>query len=373
MTAYALLAAFATSLILGLVLVKLMHAIAPRIGLVDRPGGRKQHARVTPLGGGLAIWTASVLPLLGVMLIAWIEMRRPGTLPVSDAWRAHFAGILRQSRQALAILGGGAVIMLFGILDDYRPFKPKAKLAVQLVIALAIVLLAPLRVTLWFTSPAIQIVLTTLWVVAITNAFNLLDNMDGLSSTVAFFVGLGLVIVALQTGQLFIAGYVLTLMGALCAFLFFNFPPASIFMGDCGSLYIGYTLSVSAVLASFVGPAQPNPLFAVLVPAVLFAVPIYDTVSVMAVRLHHRRPILAGDRNHFSHRLLRLGMTPRRVLFTVALVTLATALGATIPYGSATWQIVVPVIQAGAFLAIIASLELEASEIRWDHTTDKRC
>jgi len=366
MIGYALVAAFIGSFVLGVILVLLVFRIAPGVGLVDLPGGRKQHAGPTYLGGGIAIFFAATLPLAAAVFVSYFESAYPGRLPIPESLLPFIKGTVTEARRAFVLLLGGLLVMIIGLVDDYVAFKPVLKLVMQFAIATVIVLVAPLRITMHFTNEPFQIVVTIVWLVAITNAFNLLDNMDGLTSTVAFFIGTGLTIVALQTGQYLIAVYMLTLLGSVCAFLVFNFPPASIFMGDCGALFIGYTLGTASILATFVSEERTNPLFPVLVPLVLFAVPLYDSASVLLIRFHHKRPLLSGDRNHFSHRLLRLGMGPRRVLFTVGLVTLATSLGATIPYGSDTWQIAVTLVQATAFILIIAALELEASEIKWD-------
>ena len=160
-----------------------------------------------------------------------------------------------------------------------------------------------------------------------------------------------------QTEQLFLAGLLATLLGAVAAFLIFNLPPASIFMGDAGSLFIGYMLGVATTLCTFTGEMSDNMLFTPLLPLMVFAVPIYDSLSVIVIRMRQGKSLLVGDRNHLSHRLMRLGMTDRQVLATVACMVVATAAGATVPYGADWWKAVGPAVQTVAVLLVIVQLE----------------
>ncbi len=361
-----LMLAFFAAFVLSLALTALMRRIAPRIGYVDRPGGRKGHKRPTPLGGGVAIVLASCAVILGAAVMAVLWKRDPSSFPVPGIGPDDMARASQSLQLVLYVLGGGLALAFFGLWDDLRPMHAVTKLVIQFVIATVIVVSSGMRISAVIPYDWAQAAVTAFWIVLLTNSFNLLDNMDGSSGTVAFICGAALLILALESMQFFIAGFVLALMGAVLGFLFFNFPPASIFMGDMGSMFIGYMLATATVLTTFIGGKQTNLLFPVLVPLIIFAVPIYDSLSVLAIRLRHRRPVLAGDRNHFSHRLLRLGMSPRRVLLTVALVTLATSLGATIPYGSPTWRVCVPAVQALAVVCVIMQLEMVSAEIHYD-------
>jgi len=357
-----LILSFCVSLAASLVLTAAARRLAARWKFMDTPGGRRQHERPTPKGGGIAIALACCLTILGAALGASIIHQHPTLLGLPDSLADDVARAAAHLPLLLWLLGGGLVIALFGFWDDLRPFPPVPKLIVQFVIATTVVIGSGMRISIFIPSDAAQIAITVVWIVMLTNSFNLLDNMDGLSATVAFLCGGALLIVALQTTQFFIAGFLLALMGAALGFLFFNLPPASIFMGDTGSMFLGYMLAVATTLATFIVGEHVNPFFPVLVPPIIFAVPLYDTLSVLAIRLHTGKPLLAGDRNHFSHRLLRLGMSPRRVLVTIGLVALATSLGATLPYGSATWRVVVPVVQAAAVVCVIMQLELAGAE-----------
>ncbi len=356
--------AFGCSFALGIVLVLVVRRVSLATGFVDRPGGRKAHAEPTALGGGLAVVGAAVLPLLGIGALAWLLRQEPARVSASAVVQRNIVLAARQLPLLLGILAGGLAFAGIGFWDDLRSPSPAVRLAGQFVVAGAVALIPQVRVTLFISSPLAQVAITTLWIVLLANCFNLLDNMDGQSGLVALLSGAALLVVALQTGQSFIAGLLLTVLGGVLAFLVFNLPPARIFMGDTGALFVGYMLAVATSISNFMTARQLNPLFPVLVPLVVFAVPLYDTLSVIAIRLHGRRPIMQGDRSHFSHRLMRLGMSDRMVLLTVGLTVVATAAGATVPYGSSTWRVCVPAVQAAALVVVIMLLELASVRLR---------
>ncbi len=361
----ALIAVFALTFGISLGLTWFVRRLSLRWDFVDEPGGRKQHEMTTPQGGGIAIWLSTSGIIFAVAFAAYILHHNPGliNLPASLADQSRRAA--RTLPLLLYILGGGLAVAFFGLWDDLRPFPPVAKLIAQFIIVTVIVLTSGIRINLFLPSDAVQAAVTIVWIVLLTNSFNLLDNMDGLCSGVALVCGTSLLILALQTGQFFIAGYTLVILGSVLGFLFFNFPPASIFMGDTGSMFLGYMLATATCLSTFMSADQTNILFPALVPLIIFAIPLYDTLSVLFIRLHHQRHPLAGDRNHLSHRLHRLGLSAPRVLSTIVLMTLATALGATAPYGASLWRILVPTIQTLAALCVLVELELAGTEISW--------
>jgi UDP-GlcNAc:undecaprenyl-phosphate GlcNAc-1-phosphate transferase len=201
------------------------------------------------------------------------------------------------------------------------------------------------------------VVLTSLWIVVLTNAFNFMDNMDGLTAGVGTLTALILGMAAFAAGQVFVPCMLMIVAGALLGFLFYNFPPASIFMGDAGSLVVGYMLAVCSVLTTYIYPEQQITPYGITVPLIVFAVPLYDFVSVLFRRYRKGQSIFQADRGHFSHRLVQLGLTPTAAVLTIYLATTATSLSA----------IVLPLLNwAGAVLvfgqcicvvAIIAILE----------------
>lgn len=302
----------------------LMKRVAPRIGFVDRPGHRKIHANPKPLGGGVAIFLGIALPMLAVVLGAHL-------VPLSDAdpYAPYAGGIRQQTPLALAILGALLAIHLMGLWDDRKALGPYVKLLVQLAVAAVLTVYFDLA-ALTALGPVLSTILTILWITAITNAFNFLDNMDGLSAGVAAVCTAAFLVAALSIGQLFVAANLAVLLGALLGFLCFNFPPASIFMGDSGSLVIGLMLGILTVRTTFLPPDTPwrTGWYAVFAPLIVLALPLYDLIVVSAIRLARGKSPFVGDTNHFSHRLVARGMSRRTAVLCLYLVTAATAVAA---------------------------------------------
>ena len=279
-----LLAPLATGGVLSLALVPLCRRLAARYGCVARPAADRWHQRPVPLFGGIAIAAAT---LLGLVLLDGVP--RPPVLA-----------------------GGAAALFLLGAIDDVRPLNASTRLVVQFVVASAFVFLG---YTLpWTGSETGDAVLTLLWVVGITNAFNLLDNMDGLCAGVAVIAGAALLAILLPAAgtpaDAAALRYLACLTGAAAGFLIYNREPASIFMGDAGSLFIGVSFAFLTLAAATPapGPAAPSAA-AVAVPVLVLLVPLLDTALVTSTRLLAARSALAGGRDHASHRLVALGLT----------------------------------------------------------------
>lgn len=356
-------ALFAVSLTLSAILTAVVRTWSRRRGFVDRPasGEHKQHAQPTPLGGGIAITATFVIMMVVALAAAFVVHRAEPTQAGRWAeqlphWQVWAGGVVTKSLAAMAILIGAVVMHLLGLLDDHRPLSPFVKLAAQTAVAL--ILTIPLKIRaaeLLGDIPAVFI--TTLWIVGLTNAFNFMDNMDGLSAGVAGLAALILAVASFAAGQVFVPCMLLVLAGAVSGFLCYNFPPASIFMGDAGSLVIGYLLAVATVLTTFVYPDRQHTPFNILVPVVVFAVPLYDFLSVVADRFRRGVSIFRGDRRHFSHRLVGLGLSPKTAVLTIYLATAATSLPA-ILLPLVTWPGAVLILsQCVCVVAIIAILE----------------
>ncbi|NQT88164.1 undecaprenyl/decaprenyl-phosphate alpha-N-acetylglucosaminyl 1-phosphate transferase [bacterium] len=346
------LLAFGVPFVLSVALTAAARCVAPRIGFVDRPGGHKGHERPMPLGGGMAMFLAWLLPVGGLTLAAWLA---PGVLgprlaPLGD--RVAPIGLL---------LLGGSIVMALGLWDDVRNLPPLFRLVVQVGLATGLYATSrELRITFFTDQWSLtSLAYTVVWVVGITNAFNFLDNTDGLSAGVAGVAALILAVVGVQTGQMVMAGLALALAGAAGGFLIFNFPPASIYMGDAGGLFLGFTLSMLTVLFTYYksGPAPSGRLYGALMPIFILAVPIFDTATVMAIRLRERRPLWQGDHCHFSHRLLALGMNKRETVLFIYLCTFCLGLASTLLNKlDATGAIIIFVIGITIF-TLIALLE----------------
>ena len=355
----------AVAFALAVGLTPIVRRWARRRDFVDRPGGpggHKAHERPTPFGGGIAITVGVIVPIAAVLVAARCSSPQPGGFfEAFTAWAPDalhwLGGIGQKTPEALAIIAGALVMHLLGLMDDHRPLPPMLKLVVQAVTALVL--------TGWFgvraaeaLGPVVAVVVSSLWIVALTNAFNFMDNMDGLSAGVAVIAAMVLAVSAFLAGQVFVPCLLLLVAGAVGGFLVYNFPPASIFMGDAGSLVVGYLLAVCTILTTFYDPDMGRTPFGVLVPLVVFAVPLYDMGSVIVYRLHLGVSIFRSDRRHFSHRLVRRGLSPRLAVLTVYLATLATSLPAILlPLHG--WPVAMLILaQCLAVVAIIAILEL---------------
>lgn len=311
------LVAFAVSLVGVLV----MERVAGRLGLVDRPGGRKIHEQPTPLGGGLAIWLGTLVPVVGGYVLAWLGGAAWLGGRVDAFVQTQAPLVLGRGWLLLALLGGGTAIVVLGLLDDLLGLSARTRLLGQAAIALGVFLVSKdVRITLFSPEAWVWCVLTVIWIVAITNSFNLLDNMDGLSSGVAL-VAAGLFVAgALATGQWFVALFLLAFGGAAAAFLVRNFAPAKIFAGSAGGYFFGFILAVSTITFTYYDYAKAMPLWSALVPVLVLSVAIYDTASVVLIRWREGRPIMVGDRSHLSHRLVAMGMSRREAVLTIYLL-----------------------------------------------------
>ncbi len=283
------------------------------------------------------------------------------SLPVPAFVAPHLPGLLHQSGRLWTLLAGGTVLMLLGLADDRRGLDWRLRVTVQTLVAVVLVCLG-WRMSLFLDMPWLTGALSVLWIVGLINSFNMLDNMDGLSAGVAAIAAAILAAVMLLTPrpdnnqpQLFVAGLLLVIVGSLLGFLWHNRPPARLFMGDAGSYLVGYLLAMATLTATFAGGDLPP--HAILAPLCVLAVPLYDTASVVLIRLRSGRSPMVGDKSHFSHRLVELGMTPGQAVLTIYLATAACGLGALLlrqvsPSGAA-----VIVLMVVCTLALVAILE----------------
>lgn len=356
------------SLLVSLVSTGLMRHLAPRMGLIDLPNERKVHRQPTPRGGGLAIWLAVVITFATGQLLLWIA-RRSDTVAawLPAAVGPHLPGLAAQSKNLWILLGLASLLMALGLADDRQSLSWKFRLLVELVVAAVAVRLVPgLHLTAFLAWPAVTWVLSVVWIVALVNAFNMLDNMDGLSAGVGVITA-GLLATLLllspdpETGQpqWFVAGMLAVLAGALVGFLWHNRPPARIFMGDSGAYFLGFLLAAGTLLASYTGYATPR-RHAILAPVVVMTVPLYDMLSVIVIRLRSGRSPFAADKNHFSHRLVDLGLTPAQAVLTVYLATAACGLAALLLHRVDTMGAVLIVLLVACLLGLIAILETTA-------------
>lgn len=350
---------FIFSLFLSLLLTSLARRIALRLGIVDQPAGRKIHLVPKPLLGGIAIYLSFILTILINMAIVHMVIKNPAFtsfLPASIVSNLKGAPVV--GTKLWVILAGGTIMILLGLLDDIRNIRFKVKLIVQIASAFLLIG-AGIRISIFFPNTFFSSLITLIWVVGITNAFNLLDNMDGLSAGVAIIATILFAITALQQGQLFVCTILIAFAGSLAGFLRYNFHPAKIFMGDTGSLFIGYTLASLTVLNTFYSEGSPT-LFPIIMPVLILGIPIFDTLSVICLRLKHGESIFKADNRHFSHRLVSLGLTQRQAVLLVYLVTFCVGINATLLRNVQVWGALIILLQAIGIFGIIIALELAA-------------
>jgi len=287
-TRYALV--IITAFVGALATTPLARRIAVRVGVVDQPAARKFHARPTPLLGGVAVYAAFIVALL--------------------AFGERF-----YIREAVGILVGATFCSLLGLVDDRQAIGARAKLVGQLAAA-GILMLSGVRVQLPIPTLA-NLAITALWVVGITNSLNLLDNMDGLSGGVAAVASAFFLLMAAMSGQYLVGVLAAALLGACLGFLRYNVNPASIFMGDAGSLFIGFMLAAVGIKLRF--PANVS-FVTWMVPVMTLGLPILDTSLVTVSRLRRGlNPLTTPGKDHLSHRLVRLGYTPREAVLILTL------------------------------------------------------
>jgi len=295
-----------------------------RAGVMDDPGQRKLHSAPVPLAGGLAVMTGLLVPLLAgaLLTLARTGLSRPLLDPVTARIFAH--GFDKEAIQLVAIFAGALGMLLIGLWDDKFELRPAVKFGGQFLVAL-VVALAGVRITLFVPSLWFHYAITILWIVTVVNAFNFMDNMNGLCA------GLGLIgawyfgVISATQGQFLVATTCFLITGALAGFFPYNFPKAGVFLGDAGSHLTGYLMAVLAILPHFYTANHPQ-RWAVLTPLLVLAVPLSDLAWVVLLRWKMGRPFYVGDTNHLSHRLTRRGWSRTQAVLLIWL--LAAALGA---------------------------------------------
>lgn len=300
--------AFFSAFISSLILVRIVRRVSTRRGLVAKPREDRWHKLPTPLLGGVGIFLAFIISLASTFL-----------LDSKLDW------------PKLGLLVGSLIVFCLGLYDDIKKISPPAKLIGQILAAAIVVLLG--YTTNFFTpkidNPIIaqipNLLLTFLWIVGITNAINLLDNMDGLAAGISLITAGFLIYFFWQSMDWSLLVIASALAGSVLGFLFYNFPPATIFMGDSGSLFIGFTLAVLAIARQ----PQASNVFAITgVPTLLFLLPILDTSLVALTRILRGQSPVIGGQDHTSHRLIAFGLSERQTLLVLYTVAIASGVAA---------------------------------------------
>jgi UDP-GlcNAc:undecaprenyl-phosphate GlcNAc-1-phosphate transferase len=315
---------FAAALMLAATGTPVARRIALRLGIIDQPAERKFHQTPIPLLGGVAIYAG----VIGALL---------------------FFGDLFYINQLVGIVLGATWVSFVGIWDDRWGLTPLLKLLAQLAAAL-VLMMSGVQVLLPIPQ-AVNYLVTVLWIVGITNAFNLLDNMDGLSGGVGAVSATFFVLLSAISGQYLVGSLSAAVLGACLGFLLYNFNPASIFMGDTGSLFIGFLMAALGIKLRF--PSN-SPTVTWMIPLLVLGVPIFDTTLVVVSRLRRGvNPFTSPGKDHVSHRLVRSGWTRREAVMVLYLV------------GGMLGSLAIFVSQAGVVQAYVVGGLVAVSSLYW--------
>lgn len=285
---------FISSFLLGLIFTPICIKVANRFNILDKPDANlKKHEKPIPYLGGVSIFLAFFITLF-----------------------VHKMVTTHTLKGLIGIIVGASLIFLLGLIDDIRKLSVPFKLSVQ-VLSAVVLIICGIKIK-FLGNEFINIIFTVLWIVGVTNAFNLIDIMDGLAGGVTLIASITYFIIGLEGGKLFSPLASLSLGGSILGFLVYNFPPAKIFMGDAGSLFIGFTLAALSITESY---SFTNNL-AVLTPILILGVPIFDTLFVMWMRWRQGKPVYFGSPDHFPLRLLKVGLSKKQVIFIIYSVSI---------------------------------------------------
>ncbi len=342
---------------LSVILTAVVRKLAARAGFVAQPTADRFAQTSIPLGGGIAIFTTLMVFILAAITVVKF-LAAPGHLePLAQTANIDPVDSLNKIGQLLIILLCVFVLFVLGLWDDKKHLGPFFKLAVQFAVAIIAAAVADVRVEFFIENKIITTVLSAVWIVLIINAFNFLDNMDGLAAGIAVIASCILFTAAALSAQVFVGGLAIVFIGTLLGFLVFNFPPAKIFMGDAGSLVVGFFVALLTLRTTYYQEAQSGQWYPVFLPLLVMAVPLYDFISVTILRISQGKSPFVGDTQHFSHRLKKHGLTDTQTVLTLYLATLCTGLGATFLYQVNLAGAILIFAQTFMILAIIAILE----------------
>ncbi len=323
---------FVSALLLVVGTTPIVRRVANHLGIVDRPDSRKLHLTPVPLLGGIAIYAGFILALL-VFGEGWVVS------------------------QAISILVGATIVSFLGIWDDRWGVRPLLKLLAQTAAA-GILIISGVQVS-FLPHPALNVAITLLWIVGITNALNLLDNMDGLSGGIGAVAAAFFLLLAAMNGQYLVGSLAAALMGACIGFLYYNFNPASIFMGDAGSMFLGFVLAVVGIKLRF--PGRPD-MITWMIPVVVLGLPIFDTTLVVISRLRRGvNPLIHPGKDHVSHRLVSMGLSQRMAVIVLYLICCALGLAGLFIMGADFLQAYL----MGSIVALAGLVSLIALEKVW--------
>lgn len=364
----ACLSLVAVAFVLGVGCTFAARAIGRRLNAMDGAGvaGQvKAQVQRVPNIGGVGIFWAMVTPMIAGLVVFHTPLVNKAQELV-PALRTFTPLLTEQLPTAIWFLAGMTVLHVLGLIDDRKPLGPRLKLAVMAVVAAIVINRTDSRLLTMLDDKAgglwLSTALTIVWVIVVTNALNFLDNMDGLTAGIAAIAGGCFLAAACIHEQWFVAATLALLVGSCLGFLVFNFPmpKASIFMGDGGSLVVGYTLAMMTVRTTYIDANLAGGWYAVLMPLVVLAVPLYDFVYVVILRISQGRSPFMGDLQHLSHRLVQRGMSRRDAVLVIYGLTAITSLAGVVMGSLKPWQAAVIGGQVLLVLGVVAVYEKRA-------------
>ncbi len=316
---------FILSYILCRLSVSLLKKISLKFHLHDEPGELKIPKFPKYLSGGIAIVFTVVMVVLGNMALFIIFINSSFQSHIPEWITLNYKLSIKAIPQLTAILIGSVLAALIGFLDDIKRLWIGTKLVFQFVISFLVVYTGIVITCL--DVPYINEIVTVLWLMFITNAINLLDNMDGLAGGVSILISGCLFIISISMRQYFVGLITIVIVGVLVGFMRKNFVPTRISIGKTGAYFIGYLLASISIVTTYYTKDMPS-YYAVLTPFFLMMTPLFDTVSVIVIRLYQGKPILEGDQNHLSHRLCSHGLSKLKSVTAIMILTLISSISA---------------------------------------------
>lgn len=330
---------FVIAFVLSFALTPFVKKLAYKIGAIDVPkDNRRMHKKPIPRLGGLAIFIAIMIALIFGIISSYIE----GNTFIFD-------------NRIIGFILGSTMIVVMGLVDDVKPIKAIYKLIIQIIAASVAVYFGiklgaianPFVDGSYFNLGWLEIPLTILWIVGLTNAINFIDGLDGLATGIAAISSISLLFIFILTGQSMGAIFMTIIFaGATLGFLPFNFNPAKIFMGDTGSNFLGFSLAIISIL----GLAKTYTIISLIAPIIILALPIFDTGFTIIRRFVNAKPIFGADKGHIHHRLIAKGLSTRQAVFILYIICALLGMLAIVLVDSSLWKVIVLIIAIMIFV-----------------------
>ena len=346
--------AFLSALAASLFFVVIFRGMARRLDFMDRPGdNHKQHKNSVPLLGGIAVycsWALTIFAGISAVRYGW-----PGSSSIRG-FAEISAGIPLSGRSLFFLFSGATMALILGMIDDIFPMSAKVKFSGQFLVALLAVYGGNIRLDFCPSSVAGEM-LTVFWIMLLMNSINFFDNMDGLAAGMVAIAFALFGVIAYLSGQYLMTVFCGAALGAVCGFWYFNTAPATIFLGDSGSHFLGYLAAVVSVKTTYMHSSGEFFGVQVLMPLFILALPLFDTAMVVVIRTLNKKPFWIGDHNHISHRFVKMGLSREKAVMLVHLLALVTGLGVLPLYWGNGGTAAVVLLQSCLILGVISFLQ----------------